>query len=434
MKKLGTLIIIAFMASSTFAQGKYGATAEDSVNCVQNLSLYRDYYKQKLYDDAYQYWSIVYKICPASSERMYVDGVSLLGRKIKGAKTKEEKSLLVDTLMMVYDQRVTNFKKEGYVLGRKGTDLLRYRSKDPEAVFNTLDKSMQLQGNKAEAGAIVSYMNAAVLMEKAGKKTAADVVDVFGKMSDVLAHNIAKYEGKKTQQYYIKAEGSVAKVASPYLSCEVLVEMANKNYEKNKSDAKWMERTANILDKKECTDAPIFFTIAKELHSSNPSAVSAEKMGIMSLKNKEYKEAEDFFKQAIELAQDEAKKVDYYIELAQAQSSQGKYGAARTNAKKAASMKPNYGLPYIMIGDMIAGSSSCGGEDACKQKAIYWLAVDYYKKAKSVDPSIAGKANGKIANMKKYFPTKEDCFFGGTKEGDSIAIGCWIGESTKARF
>ena len=87
-----------------------------------------------------------------------------------------------------------------------------------------------------------------------------------------------------------------------------------------------------------------------------------------------------------------------------------------------------------MIGDMIAGSSSCGGEDACKQKAIYWLAVDYYNRAKSIDPSVAGKANQKIATYKKYFPTKEDCFFGGTKAGDVINIGCWIGESTKARF
>ncbi len=167
-----------------------------------------------------------------------------------------------------------------------------------------------------------------------------------------------------------------------------LIKMANEGYEQNKADASWMERTANILDKKGCTDAPIFFTIAKELHASNPSSVSAEKMGIMSLKGKEYGAAENFFQQAINLAQDETKKADYYIELAQSQSSAGKYGPARTNARKAASLKSGWGLPYLMIGDMIAGSSSCGGEDACKQKAIYWLAADYYAKAKSIDPSV----------------------------------------------
>ncbi|MBL4709006.1 MAG: tetratricopeptide repeat protein [Flavobacteriales bacterium] len=429
MKKLGLLAVVAFLATSTFAQGKYGA---DSVQCVQNLSLYRDYYKQKLYDDAFTYWKVVYEICPKSSERMYADGISLMGRKIKKTKVKEEKLALVDELLVIYDRRIDNFGKKGYVLGRKGTDQLRYKSKQPELAFATLEESINERGNKSEAGTLVSYMNASVLMEKAEKLTKEELVTVFSKVSGVLAFNITK--GGKSQQYYIKAQESINNVASPYLSCEILEKMANEGFEKNKSDAAWMERTANILDKKGCTDAPIFFTIAKELHSSSPSAVSAEKMGIMSLKTKKYADAEKFFKQAIELAQDETKKADYYIELAQSQSSMKRYGAARTNARKAASLKSNYGLPYLMIGDMIIGSSSCGGEDACKQKAIYWLAVDYFNKAKSVDPSVTGKANGKIAIYKKYFPTKEDCFFGGTKAGDSVALGCWIGESTKARF
>jgi len=436
MKKFGLIAIIALlMSTAVSAQGKYGATAADSVKCVTNLSLYRDYYNQKQYADAYKFWKIAYNTCPSASERMYLDGTNLVEVKIKKAKTDEEKKAYTDTLMMVYDQRINYFGKEGFVLGRKGTDMLRYMGDQPDLVFATLDRSMTLQEKSAEAGAIVTYVNSAVLLEKAGIKTPEEIVAIFTKMSDVLAHNIAKYDGKKTQTYYLKAQESVESLASPYLNCEVLVDMATKNYEKNKEDNDWLERTADILDKKGCLDAPIFFTIAKKMHSTTPSAVSAEKMGIMSLKNKEYKAAEGYFNQAIELAEDESKKPDYYIELAQAQSSMGSYAAARSNARKAANLKPNYGLPYLMIGDMIVGSgSSCGGEDACKQKAIYWLASDYYAKAKAVDPSVADKANAKIASYKKYYPTKEDCFFGGTKEGDSIEIGCWIGESTKARF
>lgn len=432
MKKLGILSIISLITISSFAQGKYGS---DSLTCIQNLSLYRDYFKQKAYDDAYNYWKVVFTICPASSERMYVDGASLVSKKIRKAKTKEAKAAYIDTLMMVYDQRIANFGKECKVLGRKGTDMLRYMSKQPEKVYSTLERAVELCGKKTEAGAIASFMNAAVLMEKAGKKTPAEVVEVFSTVSDIAAHNMEKYKDKKQAGYYAKAQENIDVLASPYLSCDILIEMANKNYEKNKEDAKWMEKTADILDKKGCTDAPIFFTIAKEMHTKNPSAVSAEKMGIMSLKTKEYKAAEGYFKQALEMAQDESKKADYYIELAQAQSSMGAYSAARANARKAAKLKENYGLPYIMIGDMIAGSASkCPNGDKCKEKAIYWLAVDYYNKAKSVDPSVAAKANGKIANYKKYFPSKEDCFFGGTKEGDLVEIGCWIGESTKARF
>ena len=431
MRKLGLLMIVALMAGSSFGQ-KYGA---DSVKCIENLSLYKDYYKQKMYNDAYKYWKVAYDICPASSEKMYVDGVALLKRREGKAKTEAQKAAIVDSIITVYDRRKENFgSNKGRVDGRKGTDLLRYKSDQLELPFAVLESAVNEGGNFAEAGTIASYMSAAVLMARAEKKTPEDVVKIFGQLTEILAFNIAKYEGKRTQEYYVQAQESVNDLASPYLSCEVLVKMAEEGYEKNKADATWMERTADILDKKNCTDAPIFFTIAKEMHASNPSSVSAEKMGIMSLKNKEFGAAESFFQQAIDLAQDETKKADYYIELAEAQRSAGKFGQARTNARKAASLKGGWGLPYLMIGDMIASSSSCGGEDACAQKAIYWLAVDYYNKAKSIDPSVAGKANGKIATYAKYFPTQEDCFFGGTKAGDTVNIGCWIGESTKARF
>jgi len=430
MKKLGLLMIVALMAGSSFGQ-KYGA---DSIKCIENLSLYQSYYKQKSYNDAYKYWQVTYDICPASSEKMYVDGVNLLRRKL-GKVKGEKKEILIDSLIAVYDRRIENFgSNSGKTAGRKGTDQLRYKSDQPELAYATLESAITEGGKRSEAGTIASYMNAAILMERAEKKTKEDIVKIFGELSEILVYNVSKYEGKNTQKYYLQAQENVNDIASPYLSCEILVKMANEGYEQNKADASWMERTANILDKKGCTDAPIFFTIAKELHASNPSSVSAEKMGIMSLKGKEYGAAENFFQQAIDLAQDETKKADYYIELAQSQSSAGKYGSARTNARKAASLKSGWGLPYLMIGDMIAGSSSCGGEDACKQKAIYWLAADYYAKAKSIDPSVSGKANTKIATYNKYFPTKEDCFFGGTKEGDVINIGCWIGESTKARF
>ena len=58
-KKIGILFCVLFLADEVKSQNKYG---EDSVNCVINLSLYREYYKQKNYDDA---------IKPRFSERSF---------------------------------------------------------------------------------------------------------------------------------------------------------------------------------------------------------------------------------------------------------------------------------------------------------------------------------------------------------------------------
>lgn len=56
MKKSVLLIAIVVMAlssTSLFAQGKYGA---DSANCIKYLSFYKEYYKQKSYDEAIPNW------------------------------------------------------------------------------------------------------------------------------------------------------------------------------------------------------------------------------------------------------------------------------------------------------------------------------------------------------------------------------------------
>lgn len=432
MKKFVLISLIALLTVPVMAQSKYGT---DSVKCVQNLSLYRDYYKQKMYDEAYKFWNIAYTICPASSERMYVDGANLVEMQLKKAETEEEKEAWVDSLLKVYDKRIKNFGKEGYVLGRKGTDMLRYANDDIEAVYNTLNKSIELQGNDSEAGAIVAYMNAVVLMEKNGKLAEADVVGSYTKLEEVLAYNFQKYEGSKTKSYYERAQESVAKLASPYLSCDVLIKMANDNYVKNKEDRGWMERTVNLLDNKNCTDAPIFFTIAKKMHDEKPSSVSAEKLGILSLKNKKYNDAATYFKQAVSLAGQGADLYNYYMELVEAYIGMGAYTEGRNYARKASELRPNEGMPYLKIGDMIASSASqCKTDDACVSKAVYWLAADYFAKAKSIDPSIAETANQRIGTYSAYFPEKNDCFFKSIKAGDNVKINCWVNESTKARF
>jgi hypothetical protein len=73
-----------------------------------------------------------------------------------------------------------------------------------------------------------------------------------------------------------------------------------------------------------------------------------------------------------------------------------------------------------------------------RDKAVYWLAVDMYRRAKQVDSSVTSTANSKINTYRKYFPTNEDIFFiDEWEKGSSVRIdyGCysWIGESTTVR-
>ena len=49
MRKILVFLIASYLSLDTYADGKWGS---DSVTCITNLSLYREYYKQKNYKDA----------------------------------------------------------------------------------------------------------------------------------------------------------------------------------------------------------------------------------------------------------------------------------------------------------------------------------------------------------------------------------------------
>ena len=65
---------------------------------------------------------------------------------------------------------------------------------------------------------------------------------------------------------------------------------------------------------------------------------------------------------------------------------QKKYAAARSAAREAAKLKPNWGRPFMLIGDMY-GSSARGCGDSWNQRLAILAAMDKYRYAKSIDSS-----------------------------------------------
>ena len=101
MKKITLVILtfsIMFLGTNGFAQGKYGA---DSAKCVTNLSFYKEYFKQKNYDEALPSWRQAYHFCPpTANQTMLIDGTTLLRHLIsKNARNAAYRKALVDSLM-----------------------------------------------------------------------------------------------------------------------------------------------------------------------------------------------------------------------------------------------------------------------------------------------------------------------------------------------
>jgi tetratricopeptide (TPR) repeat protein len=109
------------------------------------------------------------------------------------------------------------------------------------------------------------------------------------------------------------------------------------------------------------------------------------------------------------------------------------YKKARTLARKALEVRPNWGNPYILIGQAYVASRETAFSDPFDRSTVFWAAVDQFIKAKNKDPEAKSKANGLINQYSKYFPNNEVVFFHTLKEGDSYKVGGWINENTTVR-
>ena len=419
-------------ADSPVATGsKYGA---DSASCVMHFSLYREFYKQKNFKDAMPHWKWVFENCPIISQNTYIDGAKMVSTKIDETKDAGVRDKIVDTLMMIYDQRIKYYNREGYVLGRKGIDFYTYRPEKTEQVYHIFKKSVDLSGNKSEGAVLVYYFRALIGMVDLGKMEKASIVDAYDQLSEIIDFNLRdKADKPKALANWENIKANIESTFEPFATCPDLVSIYSKKFAEKPEDVELLKKITNILERKGCVKEELFFSATEKLHKLEPGAQSAYLMGTLNLERNNLTKAAEYMAQAAELYDNNADKIKAYNILANINFNQRNYQSARSNAQKILQIDPNYGKAYLLIGDLYASSASMCTEDDLGGKSVFWAAVDKYARAKSVDSSVESDANSKIAQYSKFYPAASDLFFRDMQEGSSYTVGCWINENTTVR-
>jgi len=418
--------------------GKYG---KDSVKCITNLSLYREFYKQwkasgyksPSVHDAIGPWRWVFNNCPEASQNAYIVGNNMMEFFMKKAKNEADKAKYVDTMMLVYDQRIKYFGREGYILGRKGSDLIKYLPEEYERAYHIFKKSVELRGDKSESFVLVYYFRTVTKMVDDNKLEKIGIVETYDQLSQIIDHNIKASAGntKKTSAWE-NVKGNIENVFEPYATCEDLIPIFTKKFEETPDDVELLRKITDMLDSKDCTVSDLFFKASVRLNELEPSPKSSFMLSKMLLKKDKFDDAIPYLESALKI-EDQDKKADVFILLATVYRQKNDFQKARNYARSSLDLRPEEGNAYLLIGDMYAASASeCGDNDLTK-KVAYWAAVDKYIKAKSVDPDIAEIAGKRIEIYSKQFPGSETIFFYDLAEGDSYNVGCWINETTKVR-
>ncbi|WP_251623530.1 tetratricopeptide repeat protein [Odoribacter lunatus] len=433
MRKIGVFVFFALLLNggvkAQTLDSKFGV---DSIKTIEHASVYQEFVKQKNYRDALPSWWYVFNNAPKFQLKTYTQGVIIMRNMY--AQTKNP--AYIDTLMMIYDQRVKNFGNEGAVLGQKGYDLYQLTlgndAKTKEA-FGYLSKSFELQGAKTDPQIAKMLFAVADDLLKKGLLTKDEYIQLYLKVTEYAEGG--KNHPKKAEQYgELKTTADAFFFNAGVADCATLNSFLAPKFEKEPGNVDVLKEIARFLKRSECTELPLFTNVAEALYKADPSAEAAYNLAILFLKRQEYDKTEAYLKEAIEKGTDPLDKAEYYLRMAQISLSKKQFAEAKKHSLEALKLNPNLGAAYMVIGKAYAFGNKSYGEDDFDHASVFWVAVDKFNKAKQVDASVAEEANELIKTYSQYFPSKDEAFFRGVQPGNTFKVGGWINESTTARF
>ena len=436
MKKVATLILALVAALPMLAQGKYGS-GQDSVDCVVNLSYYKEYLKQNDMANAISPWRKAIAVCPPSaSQNMFIDGCRLMRWEFTQSKDAARRAEVLDSLLMLYDVRAEAYPKNAETaMNNKAIDMVNYKWKSdkPDELFAAMKKIVDRVGPKTSPMVLASYMQTGVDLYKNGLLEPESLMntytDIAGYIESALAENPdGQMVGAKQDIENKLGESGVA-------SCDNLVALFTPRYQANPDDKATLNTIVKLLGNSECLDSDLYLAAVEKLHGIEPSASTAYYLYKLYSSRDKNEEAAATLVDAIERCGDDVTKAaDYCFELGSFYfKKQQKYAEAASAAKKAVDLNPKLaGKCYMLLGTIWA-SIPCGGNEL-ERRAKYWVAVDYMSKAASADASLASEANELAGQYRRYFPQQADAFMYDVQDGNAYTAGCGgLRETTTVR-
>ncbi len=424
------LVISAFFAIPSLAQegSKFG---KDSVKCIEEISIYTEYFKNRNYKAALPHWQYIYENCPRATKNIYNNADKIYGHLLKRERRPLERKKLVNKFEEVYLSKIKYFGQEGNNLARLGIELLRLDKRNKyQAAYKYLKKSIELKGVKSHPAAIQTLMTAALQMQKKKKITDDEFIATYELLMGLLDKSTAKAATvekvrKGINKFFLKS--SVA-------NAETLEKVFKPKFEANPTDEVLLVKIATMLEAVKGTGTELYATVAKKRFEIKPDSKAAYGIYKLYRKKQSFKEASKFLKKAAECEEDKSAKADYYLELASITMAKLKnYKGARTYARESIKLVPSNGKAYILIGKMYAADYKSNGGTPFEKSCVFWAVVDKFAKAKRVDPTSAGEANDLISKYSVFFPLNDEMFFNGLQKGDKYVVKGWINESTSAR-
>ncbi len=431
-------------------------------------TIYRQALKSQDWEIAYENWNTAYSLAPAADGKRdyhFIDGVKLYINKFQNEADAAKKKEYKEKINKLYNEAIEAYEngdvvptkcvdnpeciqsKIGYVYGRKGFDMFYTLNESYSKNLEVLDMAIQKSGNDVEYTVFEPLSTIVVYQFEKGKIEKEKAVEYFTTMDNIAKYNLennSKY-GQYYDQAWKAAQAKFAPIETQIFDCEYFKPKYKALYDADPENYDQLKQLVGLLKKRGCADDDPLLTDLEGKWKAYAESTNAARQAEFEANNpailaKKAYDAGDFegavakYDQAISAETDPSKKAGYMFSKASIQGRKlKKYSNARATALEAAKLRPGYGRPYMLIGDLYATSArNCG--DAWNQRLAILAAVDKYRKAKSVDPGLAEEANKKIGKYNGSLPDKNEGFMKKVKTGDKQKVGCWIGETVTVRY
>lgn len=434
MFKMRNFLLVALMTVATFnaqAQCDEWKWPEDKKTAQEKNVLYNDALRNDNFKAAKDPHRWLLQNAPDLHSAIYINGEKIYKGLIEAAQTNGDEAAeekYVDSLMIVYDMRMEYCNSADDVLKRKAYSSFLYNRKkksEMPKILDLFDKAYEMNKNEMDYYLILPYMQMVQYNVKYLENlTDEQILDYYDRIIGIIEHQIANDKRpsivNKLKGYKDTVDGILVGLVN--IDCDFVRKNFGPKFEQNPSDLKLAKTIFGFMLNGKCTDDPLWLKAGETIMKNEPDFGIAKSLGSKFKAADDLVKAEEYFNKALELTEEPNKKADVYMLLGSLKSG----SEARAMYRKALAEDPSKTEAYSAIGYLYYGSfDACAGKvDKVQDRAVFLAAYDMFQKA----------GNTKMMNAaKEAFPSKEEVFTYNKTTGDSITVGCWIGETTTIR-
>jgi len=438
-----------------FFAGITALTAQaQTFKCEAGFKALEEKMKAKSYDDAVPLLPALIKNCPKYNAELYAYGETAILNKLLYTRVEKDKKTLAQDLITLYDAQEKNFPNTGAAV--KKAMLLNDKKLGTDAeVYTLLNKAFETAPTTFKDYNSLQLYFAQYLKAYETGTTGITHEQFIARFGDVVAQVAAVKSAVAEKRAAINAKlqseaitpeekqyltttattertldavaTNMTKASSKYLNCEKLEQYYAANFEKNRSNAGWLQGMVSVMYINKCYKSDVLFNGATTLNTLKPGYEGANRLGYLSQKRNALPEAIKYYDQAAELQQDPELKANLYNDIASLYRISDK-AQAKKYIEKSAAANPKSGKPYLMLASLYTSvSKECNLTDF-ENKTLYFLAIEALKKAEAADVTTKATVAKLTQDYTKNLPDKKDAKAAKKGKGDVVTYGCWINE------